>query len=157
MKDGIYRCGVRQDWLDANGHMTARRFLDVFLDAGDLWLRHLGLGPTYTNGGHSIFTGDLHITFVREVPAHATLSVDSRLIDADARRLVLHQELIVNQGGFLAASAEQLFVHVDTTSRRAAPFPPERQAANERSLDREVEARRNVGRRVGLRSGAPQR
>lgn len=157
MRHGVYRCVVRPDWLDANGHMTARRFLDVFIDAGDLWLRDQGLGPTYAKGGHAVFTGDLHVTFVREVPAHATLTIDSRLTDADARRLVLHQELFVGPDGALAATAEQLFVHVNTSSRRVAPFPPERQAAIERLLDRNIKARRNVGRRVGLASGAPQR
>lgn len=157
MSGGLYRCVVRQDWLDANGHVTARRFLDVFLDAGDLWLRDLGLGPAYAETGHAVFTGDLHVTFVREVPAHATLTVDSRLIDADPRRLVLHQELVIDGSGVLAATAEQLFVHVDTALRRAAPFPPGRQTENLRLLEPTPGTRRNVGRHVALAAGAPQR
>ena len=154
---GIYRCVVRGDWLDSNGHVTAARYSGVFLDAGDLWLRDMGLGPDYATQGYAIFTGDMHVTFVREVPGHATLTVTSVVTEVDARRFVLHQDMTLDGEGHLAATAEQMFINVDTVSRRTAPFPEDVLVRLEKRAGVDVSALRNVGRRVALTSGAPER
>ncbi|UPK20516.1 thioesterase family protein [Bradyrhizobium sp. 131] len=154
----IYRCNVRTAWLDVNGHMNARPYFEVFSEAGDLACQDLGLGPSYLKDGYSLFTGDFHITYVREIHAGGSLTVATRILDLDARRFVLHQEMIDDRNGGLAATAEQLQLNVGVASRKVEPF---RLESFERL--REVQLRpgasppRNVGRVTSLTSGAPAR
>ncbi|RXG90906.1 thioesterase family protein [Bradyrhizobium vignae] len=154
----IYRCQVRSSWLDANGHMNARWHFEVFSDASDLACHDLGLGVSYIQEGHSVFTGDFHITYVREIPAGTSLTITTRIVDLDAKRFVLHQEMIDDRNQLLAATAEQLQLNVGTASRRVEPFRSEvftRLRDAQRNQD--VNLLRNVGRAASLAAGAPAR
>ncbi|ANW03030.1 hypothetical protein LMTR13_25630 [Bradyrhizobium icense] len=138
--------------------MSARSYLDVFSDAGVLALRELGFGPPYLKGGHSIFTGDFHITYVREIRAGGSLTVATRILDLDSKRFVFHQEMTGDSNGALAATAEHLQLNVGVASRKVEPFLPE-------IFERLRGARhgqgasppRNVGRAASLMAGAPTR
>ncbi|MDE5446773.1 hypothetical protein GWG65_36575 [Bradyrhizobium sp. CSA207] len=154
----IYRCHVRTPWLDMNGHMNARTYFEVFSDAGDLALRDLGFDLSYLAGGHSVFTGDVHITYGREILAGGSLTVATRILDLDVRRFVLHQEMTDDRNGALAATAEQLQLNVGVVSRKVEPFCPEiferlRQARGGQGAS----PPRNVGRVASLIAGAPAR
>ncbi|SFQ25120.1 acyl-CoA thioester hydrolase/carnitine 3-dehydrogenase [Bradyrhizobium sp. Ghvi] len=141
-----------------NGHMNARPYFDVFYEAGDLACRDLGLGMSYLEEGHSVFTGDFHITYVREVRAGGSLTVATRVLDLDARRFVFHQEMIDDRDGALAATAEQLQLNVGVASRKVEPFRPEvfeRLQKVQRSPD--AGPPRNVGRAASLMVRAPAR
>jgi len=154
----IYRCQVRSSWLDANGHMNARRHFEVFSDASDLACHDLGLGVSYIQEGHSVFTGDFHITYVREIPAGTSLTIATRIVDLDAKRFVLHQEMIDDRNQMLAATAEQLQLNVGTARRKVEPFRTEvftRLREAQRNQDSGLP--RNVGRAASLAAGAPAR
>lgn len=154
----MYRCHVRTSWLDVNGHMNARRYFEVFSDAGDLALRDLGFDISYLTGGHSIFTGDFHITYVREIHAGGSLTVATRILDLDAKRFVLHQEMTEDRSGGLAATAEQLQLNVGVASRKVEPFRPEVfERLGEAQRDQDKSPLRNVGRVASLIAGAPAR
>jgi acyl-CoA thioester hydrolase len=51
------------------------------------------------------------------------VEVRLQLLDFDHKRLHFYQEMYHCAGGYLAASSEQIALHVDMTSRRSAPFP----------------------------------
>jgi acyl-CoA thioester hydrolase len=149
---------VDPSWIDSNGHMNVRRYFDVFSEAGDAALRELGLGQSYMAGGHSIFTGDFHITYVREVLAGGSLTVASRIVELDAKRFVFHQEMIDDRTGELAATAEQLQLNVGVASRRVEPFRSEvLERLHEEQRDLDSSKLRNVGRAASLTAGAPGR
>ncbi|WP_082905381.1 thioesterase family protein [Bradyrhizobium centrolobii] len=154
----IYRCQVRSSWLDANRHMNARRHFEVFSDASDLACHDLGLGLSYIQEGHSVFTGDFHITYVREIPAGTSLTIATRIVDLDAKRFVLHQEMVDDRNQMLAATAEQLQLNVGTASRKVEPFRTE-VFTRLRDAQHNQDSRppRNVGRAASLAAGAPAR
>ncbi|MGY4627092.1 thioesterase family protein [Bradyrhizobium sp. USDA 4486] len=154
----IYRCHVQASWLDLNGHMSARSYLDVFSDAGALALRDLGLGPSYLEGSHTVFTGDFHITYVREIHAGGTLTVATRILDLDTKRFVFHQEMTDDSDGALAATAEHLQLNVGLVSRKVEPFRSEIFDRLRKAQHGQGEAPpRNVGRAASLTAGAPAR
>ncbi|MDH2348667.1 thioesterase family protein [Bradyrhizobium sp. SSUT77] len=154
----IYRCPVRASWVDINGHMNVDPYFEVFFDAYILACRDLGLGQTYFEQGQFLFASDLHITYVREVRAGATLTVKTRVIDFDAKRFVLHQEMIDDRDGALAATAEHVQLNVGVTSHKVEPFRTEVLGRLRKAQQDEVEsAPRNVGRAAILNAGAPAR
>ena len=76
--------------------------------------------PTYLAGG-SYFTVESHLSHLREALLGDRLSVTTQVLDCDARRLHVFHSLWREGDGALLATAEQLFLHVDTVARRAAP------------------------------------
>ena len=62
----LYETTVDPAWLDYNGHMTEARYGEVFGYATDAFLRHVGLDAAYLAGGHSAYTVEGHIRYLRE-------------------------------------------------------------------------------------------
>lgn len=154
----IYRCPVQASWIDFNGHMNVVPYFEVFCEASSLACRDLGLGQTYIAQGQSLFTGDFHITYVREVREGSTLTVKTRIIDLDAKRFVIHQEMIDDRDGVLAATAEHVQLNVSLASRKVEPFRAEvLETLRKARRDQGEDALRNVGRAASLKAGAPAR
>lgn len=138
--------------------MNVVAYFEVFFDAYTLACRDLGLGPAYLEQGQSLFAADLHMTYVREVRAGGTLTIKTRIIDFDAKRFVLHQEMIDDRDGALAATAEQVQLNVGVASRRVEPFRAEvLEMLRKARRDQGESAPRNVGRAATLKAGAPAR
>ena len=108
------------DWVDYNGHAHESRYLQVFGDASDALFAYLGIDADYLAGG-SYFTVESHLSHLREALLGDRLSVTTQVLDCDARRLHVFHSLWREGDGALLATAEQLFLHVDTVARRAAP------------------------------------
>lgn len=119
-----YRTTVRAEWIDYNGHMNVAYYGLVFDLAADAVLAVLDLGESYrTASGCSIFVRESHLVFDREVGVGAELSVDSRVLDADDRRLTLFQEMRSPDEDGVVATCEVLCVHVDLATRRSCSWP----------------------------------
>jgi acyl-CoA thioester hydrolase len=123
-----YREQVRPEWLDYNGHLNDASYAIVLTRAHELVLEHLGLSAAYRESHQaSMFTVEMHLTFVAEVTAGQALTAATLLVEADHKRLRLRSELYAD--GVLAATGECLYLHVDTVAGRTAPLPADRQAA----------------------------
>jgi acyl-CoA thioester hydrolase len=108
-----YLVAVRPEWVDYNRHLNEGYFAVIFADASDHLLDQLGFGPGYREvKGGTFYTVETHIRFLREVPEHSRLRVDSQVVGVDPKRLHLWHEL-VDGSGFVAATAETMLVHVD--------------------------------------------
>ena len=59
----------------------------------------------------------------REVLEGDPLALQVRLLASDDKRLLCLMELTQTRDGYLAATMEQLSLHVDLNTRRATPFP----------------------------------
>ena len=115
---------VEADWIDYNGHMNVAYYVLLFDRVVDQALATIGLGPDYVRArALSYFTVELHVSYLRELAAHVPVIGTAQLIGHDDKRIRLYLELIHAEEGWVAASAEELFLHVDLASRRAAPFP----------------------------------
>lgn len=115
---------VEAGWIDYNGHMNMA-FYNLAFDRGlDHVYDLLDIGADYArSGAGSCFTLEVHVSYLRELVLNDPLSIRFRLLDWDAKRLHFFEEMYHAEEGYLAATSEQLAVHVDMASRRAAPFP----------------------------------
>lgn len=139
-------------WIDYNGHMNMAFYHLAFDRALDHVYDRLGVGEAYTaSGAGSCFTLEVHATYLQELKLDDPILIHFQLLDHDAKRLHFFEHMYHAQRGYLAATSEQLALHVDMSTRRSAPFPADVQerlaalAARHRSLPRPEQAGRVIG------------
>jgi acyl-CoA thioester hydrolase len=115
---------VEPAWIDYNGHMNMAFYHLAFDRALDHVYDSLGIGASYTaSGAGSCFTLEVHATYLQELMLDDPLVVHFQLLDRDAKRLHFFEHMYHAEQGYLAATSEQIAVHVDMKTRRAAGFP----------------------------------
>ena len=117
-----YESVVDPSWVDYNGHMTEARYLHVFADASDAFLREVGIDAAYLGRGHSAYTVETHLRHLREVAGLEPLHVLTQVLGADEKRLHLFHTMTNARSGETLATAEQMLLHVDTAAGRASPW-----------------------------------
>lgn len=152
----LYEGRVAPDWLDYNDHMTESRYLQVFGDATDALLRHLGVDAGYLAQGFSYFTVETHITHLRETVGLEAFYVTTQLLGADEKRLHVFHRLFHGNGS-LAATAEQMLLHVDNRARRAVPVQSAASArvAALRAAQAALPLPEQAGRRIAMPISSP--
>ena len=118
----LYETTVDPSWVDYNGHMTEARYGDVFGHATDAFLRHVGLDAAYLEHGHSTYTVETHIRYLREVAALDPLSVDTQVLGSDEKRVHLFHTMARPATGEAVATGEHMLIHVDTNAERACAW-----------------------------------
>jgi carnitine 3-dehydrogenase len=113
---------VRPEWVDYNGHMTDSRYLQVFGDATDLLFRQVGIDEGYRRSGRSLFTVESHVTHAAEAVALEPVHVLTRVLAVDDKRVHLFHRLLRGRDDATVATGEQIYLHVDTQARKAAPM-----------------------------------
>ncbi len=144
---------VDNEWTDYNGHLNAAHYNVLFDRAVDEAARLLGLGPRYaTARGGSVFTVESHVRYLREVPGNAPVRVALRLVDYDEKRIHLFHCLHHAGEGWIAATAEQMAVHVDLKTRRVVPFPDDvlERIATMRAAHAALPQPQGLGRQVNM-------
>jgi acyl-CoA thioesterase FadM len=116
---------VRPEWVDYNGHMSDSRYLQVFGDATDALLRYAGVDDAYRRSGRALYTVETHVSHHAEVRALEPLGVASRVLEVDDKRVRLFHSLLRRRDEVQVATAEQLYLHVDTAAGRASPMDPQ--------------------------------
>ena len=114
---------VPVDWLDYNGHMTESRYLQAVTDATDRFMEIIGCDAEYIANGGSFFTAETHIRHLGEVHFGDVIEVRTQVLMAEGKKMQLWNEIYV--GDQLAATGEQMLIHVSLETRRPAPFSPE--------------------------------
>ena len=117
-----FRTTVQPEWIDYNGHMTDSRYLQVFGDATDALLRYAGIDDAYRRSGRALYTVESHVTHQAEARALEPIYVTSRVLEVDDKRLRLFHVLHRRRDDAQVATAEQLYLHVDTRAGKAAPL-----------------------------------
>ncbi|WP_459615546.1 thioesterase family protein [Bordetella sp. 2513F-2] len=111
-------------WIDEYGHMNAAHYVGVFDRVGFELMRQLGVGLDYTAATRcGAYTMNIHVAYLREVLAGDPLMLRLRVLESDDKRLLCLMELIQTRDGYVAATMEQLSLHVNLDTRRATPFP----------------------------------
>ncbi len=119
----LYRTTVPAEWVDYNGHMNDACYCIAFSRATDALIEYIGLDADYRErAARSVFTLESHVCYLREGKLGESLRVTVQLLGHDARRLRLFLALYRDGDDALLATAEQMFLHVDTRGPRAAPF-----------------------------------
>jgi len=115
---------VRPAWVDYNGHMSDSRYLQVFGDASDAVFRLAGIDEAYRRSGHALYTAETHVVYKAEARFPEGLHVTSRVLEVDDKRLRLFHSLHRTRDDALVATAELLYVHVNSAAGKAAPMEP---------------------------------
>ena len=147
---------VEPGWIDYNGHMNMAYYHVLFDRAVDEAFEIVGLGADYlTIRGASYFTAELHTVYVRELPADAVTRTTVRIVDFDAKRVHAYFEAHHLGEGWVAATCEQLFLHVDMASRRVSPFPDDvlTKLAAVKAVHDRLPRPPALGRTVGIKPG----
>jgi acyl-CoA thioesterase FadM len=150
-----YRTTVQAAWIDYNGHLNDAYYSLIFSEANELFLDALDLSSSYREAsGRSLYTAELHLRYLREAVLGQQMQVETVLIDADSKRLHVHDRLLAGENEI--ATAECLYLNVDQHTGRVVAFDEVRLAtvaatrASHSTLDRPdhlgrgVWARRNT-------------
>jgi carnitine 3-dehydrogenase len=143
---------VRPEWVDYNGHMTDSRYLQVFGDATDALLRHVGVDAEYRKSGRSMYTVESHVTHVAEARALEPVHVLSRVLAVDDKRVHLFHRLLRGRDDTTVATGEQIYLHVDTTAGKAAPMDASlrERFLQLRAAQSQLSPPPEAGRRIGM-------
>ena len=152
----LFRCDVEPDWVDYNNHMTESAYLTAFGWASDALFRYIGDDEQYRAAGHSFYTVETHINYLREVGNNASLRFTTRIVDLDDKRLHLYHEMFDIGTDELVAATEQMLLHVDTNAGRPAPIEgaPARALRAVREAHRTIPAPKYLGRVMATRAGS---
>lgn len=137
---------VEDAWIDYNGHLNMAYYNVLFDRAVDEFFALLGVGPDYLEAtGHSTFTAEAHVRYLRELNAGEPVRVIIQLLGHDAKRLHYFERLVHAGEGWLSATSENMSLHVDIGARKTAPFPE----AVERSIAAMMQAHARLPRPEG--------
>ena len=84
----------------------------------------LGCGVAYVKARrHSCFTAEVHVRYLRELHAGDPVRATFQLLDYDAKRMHFFEQLFHASEGWVAATSENMSLHVDMTAGKTVPFP----------------------------------
>ncbi len=150
---------VLPEWTDYNGHMNVAYYVLLFDRATDAMLDWIDLGERYRGETHcSVFVGEAHVTYERELEAGATVAIHSWITGGDDRkRFVVYHEMWVGTAAALAATNEVLCVHVDLAKRRSVLLPDRARARlkTEIAAFRAADRGARLGRAIRLEGCRP--
>jgi acyl-CoA thioesterase FadM len=125
----FYRCEVLPAWVDYNHHMTEAAYLTAFGWASDALFSYIGDDDAYRAAGHSFYTVETHIAYLREAAERAPLHITTRVLGVDRKRLLIYHEMFHGDSQKLLATTEQLLVHVDMNASRSVAILADVRAA----------------------------
>ena len=148
-----WRGTVLHAWVDYNGHLRDAFYMLLFSMGCDATMNTLGLdeaGRAAT--GHSTFTLEVHTNYLLEVREGAVVEVRMQMLAHDAKRIHGFLSLHLEGQQTMLACSEQMWLNMNMTVRRSAPFAasvmPRVQALAARHKDLPVS--KYVGRLIGL-------
>jgi acyl-CoA thioester hydrolase len=145
---------VRPEWIDYNGHMNVAYYVLAFDQALDRIFDRFELGASYVKSANaSFFVLETHVNYIGEVKLGDPMRFTFQLLDHDAKRVHYFMQMFHGTEGYLAATSEQLTVHVDMGTRRSAPMPERALAQMAALRDAQAHLARppQAGRVIGIR------
>ena len=146
---------LKDEWLDPYGHLNEAYYLVPFSNATWVFQDHFKIGvPYFDETGCALYTVETHMINKAEISAGEGFRITTQILDLDAKRLHIFHRMERASDGVLAASGEQMLLHVNSLESRACPIREDVKA----NLDRIYAAHRNLaapddaGRSIGIRS-----
>ncbi len=116
---------VEPQWIDYNGHLNVAYYNVLFDRAVDEAYELLGIGPDYLKQHrHSTMVAEVHVRYLRELHEGDPVRVTVQLLDYDAKRFHVFEQLFHAVEGWVSATSESMTLHVDMTAKKVAAFPP---------------------------------
>jgi acyl-CoA thioester hydrolase len=115
---------IEPQWIDYNGHLNVAYYNVLFDRAVDEVYELIGLGPAYLKQhGHSTMVAETHVRYLRELREGDAVRVSVQLLDYDAKRIQLFEQLLHATENWVSATCESMTLHVDMVAKKVAPFP----------------------------------
>ena len=157
MQDTLFRSTpltVLPEWIDYNGHLNMAYYSVLMDQSADQAYPALGFGPDYRDRtGCTTYVAEFHICYVRELHEGDKVTSTFRLIDYDAKRFHIFQELW-HEDGWLAATGEALTLHVDQSGDmpKVAPMPEDimTKLAEMKEVQKDLPMPDRAGRKIGI-------
>ena len=112
---------IPSDWTDYNGHMNESRYGQVWSDAADAVLAHVGAGLDYVARGLSYFTVETTTAFRLEAHAGDGVRCETRVTLGEGKKLGLAHVMKRTSDQALLASCDQVLIHVSLKTRKSCP------------------------------------
>ena len=109
---------VPVDWTDVNGHMNEGRYGQLFSDAAEEIMAHVGADDDYIASGLSYFTVETTVKYILETHAGEEIEVHSRITQGEGKKLRCFHEMKRASDGTLMATCDQFMLHVSLETRR---------------------------------------
>ena len=126
--DGLLKTNQRMepvDWTDYNGHMNESRYGQIWSDAADAVMAHVGADAGYVAGGLSYFTVETKTRFLLEAHAGEAVRCETRVTTGEGKKLGLAHAMVRNSDGEVLATCEQFLVHVSLETRKSCHPSPD--------------------------------
>ena len=121
----VCRGMVRPEWIDINGHMNVAYYVLAFDYGVDALWTKFGITDEHIRGNDSsTFAVESHVLYRRELKESEPYIVTAQILAFDEKRIHQFQRMYHAEQGYLAATAEWMNLHVDLSTRRVAPWPP---------------------------------
>lgn len=120
---GLVRLAVAiaDDWLDARGELAPAYYTAAFDLGIDALKQAIGIDADYrARERRSTVALEAHLVLLAPVPAGSEVALEMRIVDRDAKRLHVAQEMWL--GVALVALRESMTVSFDLDARRSCPF-----------------------------------
>jgi len=145
---------VLPEWIDYNGHLNMAYYSVLMDQCADQAYPRLGFGPDYRDRtGCTTYIAEFHICYVRELHEGDLVTSTFQLIDFDAKRFHIFQELW-HADGWLAATGEALTLHVDQSGEKpkvaAMPEVILSNLAQMKAAQAHLPLPERAGRRIGI-------
>lgn len=144
---------IEDGWVDYNGHLNQAYYGVIFDRAIDAALGPVGLGPDYIKTRNcSYMTVESHTCFIRELMQQDPVRVATRVLEIDDKRLHTFSELRHATEGWVAATVEYMFLHIDMSVRRTSPWPADLRSSLEalKVAGTTLPWPERAGRRIGI-------
>ncbi|WP_306115945.1 MULTISPECIES: carnitine 3-dehydrogenase [unclassified Roseovarius] len=109
---------VPVDWTDVNGHMNEGRYGQLFSDAAEEIMAHVGADDDYIASGLSYFTVETTVKYLMETHAGEEIEVHTRITVGEGKKLRCFHEMKRASDGELLATCDQFMLHVSLETRR---------------------------------------
>jgi acyl-CoA thioester hydrolase len=116
---------VKPEWVDSNDHLNMGYYLVVFDQQTDRLWPVLGLGRSLRAQGLTTFAVEAWLDYQREMREGDLIGAESRILQFDAKRLMIEHRMFHHAEGWTSSAHEALFLCVDVVSRKVAAWPEE--------------------------------
>jgi acyl-CoA thioester hydrolase len=148
----LSHCSVGTQWLDYNDHMNVAYYVMAFDLGIDTFKDAIGITlESIQKKKRSTVALESHITYRQEAKLGDSLSVETRIVDFDGKRIHYYQEMYREKE--LLSTQETLSISFDTVARKVCEFEAEPARNLRLMLERQNSTQKHgvIGRSITIR------
>ncbi len=126
---------VPMPFEDMNGHLNVRHYLGIASEGLDESLVDLGIPQNWpVSAGHACFSAEHHCTYLTELRTGDVMSARVILLGRSERAVHALVYLLDETHQQVSYVMEEIFLHIDMSTRKTAPWPDDVAAGLDRRI-----------------------